>query len=132
MKLSENKSFCRCDLDEECFAIVFNKSSADCLNIHNATIYNQTKYFCVGQIMISLKNKGSENLPWNFLQSSCVVSVFELILVKDLSTCCLAGSCQSRPCQNGGSCFEIKDGFTCECPVQLNGFACEKGDDNKY
>ncbi len=47
----------RCDLDTRCFAILFNKSSGDCLILHNLTPNNQTKFFSGGHSVIAMKHK---------------------------------------------------------------------------
>ncbi|GAB0086814.1 Cubilin [Sergentomyia squamirostris] len=33
-------------------------------------------------------------------------------------------NCRSNPCQNGGSCIDIYDGFLCHCPPQYQGPTC--------
>ncbi|KAK3095563.1 hypothetical protein FSP39_016119 [Pinctada imbricata] len=33
--------------------------------------------------------------------------------------------CLQRPCQNGGSCADLKKGFRCDCPVGFNGDLCQ-------
>ena len=35
-----------------------------------------------------------------------------------------AAACDSQPCQNGGTCRELDDGFECECSVGV-GLLCE-------
>lgn len=33
--------------------------------------------------------------------------------------------CSSYPCQNGGTCVDISNGFTCICPAGMSGTLCE-------
>lgn len=33
-------------------------------------------------------------------------------------------NCESMPCQNGGTCIDIYDGFVCKCPDNWMGSAC--------
>lgn len=33
--------------------------------------------------------------------------------------------CSSYPCQNGGTCVDISNGFTCICPTGMSGTLCE-------
>ena len=35
--------------------------------------------------------------------------------------------CQSIPCQNGGSCNNLFNNFTCDCSDRFEGDVCEKG-----
>lgn len=41
---------------------------------------------------------------------------------------CVAESqrdCRAQPCQNGGTCIESGDTFSCECPTSFKGRQCE-------
>ncbi|KAF3850134.1 hypothetical protein F7725_019853 [Dissostichus mawsoni] len=40
---------------------------------------------------------------------------------------CKRNKCESRPCQNGGQCHAVLDGFVCQCPPQFAGQLCEVG-----
>ncbi len=36
--------------------------------------------------------------------------------------------CDSDPCQNGGTCIDDLNFFTCECPNGVTGPVCENGE----
>lgn len=36
----------------------------------------------------------------------------------------MGNNCSSSPCQNGGFCKTLFDGFECNCPVQWTGATC--------
>lgn len=35
--------------------------------------------------------------------------------------------CASAPCQNGGSCVDLDDAFSCQCPPAWEGNVCQFG-----
>ncbi len=35
--------------------------------------------------------------------------------------------CSSEPCMNEGTCNDLVDGYTCDCPAGYEGIDCEKG-----
>lgn len=35
--------------------------------------------------------------------------------------------CESTPCQNGGTCVDALDSYTCTCVVGYTGLSCEAG-----
>ena len=35
--------------------------------------------------------------------------------------------CSSSPCQNGGTCSDAFNSYTCSCPAGYNGLTCENG-----
>ncbi|GBN74012.1 hypothetical protein AVEN_171740-1, partial [Araneus ventricosus] len=37
------------------------------------------------------------------------------------------GPCDNQPCQNGGTCKEVKTGFICNCFAPFSGPRCENG-----
>ena len=39
----------------------------------------------------------------------------------------LVVNCSMGPCLNEGSCRDIDNGFSCECPVEYTGTVCETG-----
>ncbi len=48
-------------------------------------------------------------------------------ILLDKSLCLHSVSCSSGVCQNGGSCYETKNGFTCRCPWRVVGKICQTG-----
>ncbi|KAL7984841.1 hypothetical protein Chor_003411 [Crotalus horridus] len=47
-------------------------------------------------------------------------------LINVVAGCIGDDLCKSAPCQNGGVCYSIWDDFTCTCPPNLAGKACEE------
>uniref|UniRef100_A0A671W0Y9 Delta-like protein n=1 Tax=Sparus aurata TaxID=8175 RepID=A0A671W0Y9_SPAAU len=43
----------------------------------------------------------------------------------DKNECARKNKCDSRPCQNGGQCHAVLDGFVCQCPPEFAGQLCE-------
>ena len=38
--------------------------------------------------------------------------------------------CESNPCDNGGTCFDDSNGYTCACQPGFTGTHCEAGQDS--
>ena len=53
--------------------------------------------------------------------SSCVCFNTLYVVVVDVN------ECSPNPCQNGGSCIDKVNGYTCECVAGYNGDNCETG-----
>ena len=37
-------------------------------------------------------------------------------------------SCLSQPCKNGGSCVQVEESYTCNCPEHYRGVTCQIGE----
>ncbi len=124
---------CRCDLDALCFATIFNSTSGDCLGIYESGKSSQR-----GQVHQS-DNNITATLMKQFgwcLGSFCSFPneltkcnlVFKSQLTHEGYFYLPSGFCPAKPCLNGGTCYEVKDGFQCDCPVQFYGQTCESGE----
>ena len=52
-----------------------------------------------------------------------------LILLSFSSKFADIDACQTKPCHNGGSCFDRFEGYICACPEGFAGVNCEIGED---
>ncbi|XP_066279041.1 uncharacterized protein [Branchiostoma lanceolatum] len=43
----------------------------------------------------------------------------------DTLVCIDVDECQSNPCQNGGTCFNLENAYRCQCPPQYKGVNCD-------
>ncbi|CAH1226926.1 CDH6 [Branchiostoma lanceolatum] len=43
----------------------------------------------------------------------------------DPLVCIDVDECQSNPCQNGGTCFNLENAYRCQCPAQYKGVNCD-------
>jgi len=48
----------------------------------------------------------------------------------NISIYCGKNECKKKPCQNGGTCVDLKRGYRCECPDGYSGKNCETEIDN--
>nr|XP_020640280.1 protein crumbs homolog 1 [Pogona vitticeps] len=72
---------------------------------------------------LRLNNKPLEFFPVTTSEKS-VISKSALINIAP--GCAGDNLCKSSPCQNGGVCYSIWDDFTCTCPPNTAGKACEE------
>ena len=49
------------------------------------------------------------------------VSLWKLFIFVDIN------ECESNPCENGGTCTDMKDGYMCECESGFTGSDCKTG-----
>ncbi|KAJ1171830.1 hypothetical protein NDU88_003688 [Pleurodeles waltl] len=61
-----------------------------------------------------------------FPLSSSEVSTNQRLLVNVIRGCSSDNFCKYNPCQNGGVCYSLWDDFTCTCPPNTAGRACEE------
>ena len=64
---------------------------------------------CIGQIILDGKKI-------NFVDDA--------VDSRDVSQCDLEGPCDLTPCQNGGTCLDIGDKFSCDCALGYTGDTC--------
>ena len=60
-----------------------------------------------------------------FLLTNRVVVIFNITKVFCTRFFAAKSYCHPNPCLHGGSCVDIKDGYTCKCPGSYRGTNCE-------
>lgn len=56
-----------------------------------------------------------------------VTEHFQLLITMSLMTVVDINECSSNPCQNGGTCTDLLNGYQCACDNTHTGVNCERG-----
>ena len=65
-----------------------------------------------------------ENKVYNFIPETELTIIYMYLLYNTDINECLAS-----PCQNGGSCVDLEDGYRCICTDKFDGPTCRYGKD---
>ena len=57
-------------------------------------------------------------LVYQKITSSILWNVFSLLDINE---------CESNPCENGGTCMNLEDGYSCACEPGFTGTVCQTG-----
>ena len=101
--------------------------------MHESIACNVSSYFSsfLSLPIISARRKSGKVLHYFtlFLTNRAVV-IFNVTKVfcnrcENLFVFAAKSHCHPNPCLHGGSCVDIKDGYTCKCPGSYRGTNCE-------
>lgn len=62
----------------------------------------------------------------------CATRECRLIVHDEWSTCAEINYCNSNPCQNNATCFEMVNAYECQCTVGWTDALCATGTNNYY
>ena len=88
-------------------------------------ILNQTIFIILVLIGVTL---GKKNDTLNQTTVTVNKKVKDNGDLKQFSATC----CDSRPCQNGGTCYAVGTGYFCSCPFGITGNNCQIGKFNFF
>ena len=57
----------------------------------------------------------------------CLCGVHNVLCLSQCAPVEDINECASSPCQNGGTCTDLPNGYTCQCNIGWTGTNCETG-----
>ena len=64
---------------------------------------------------------------WKVLNVCAYMLVRDFFVISLIRNCSDIDDCASKPCQNGGSCSDMFNGYSCSCAPGYTGEDCQTG-----